>query len=80
MVVRTRGERAFSGCSPGADDGAAPAAADWTCYGVYYDTPCAADFDLGCERSNYHGCVHAPELQFGRLTALAHLASRFAST
>ncbi len=62
LLARTRGAAAFSGCAPPAGGaGARVSPSDWTCYGVYYDTPCAAAFDLGCERSNYHGAFRSLE-------------------
>jgi alpha-glucosidase len=37
----------------------------WT--GVYYDTLCAATFDLGCEHDNYHGLFRTVEIDDGDL-------------
>jgi len=59
--VRSRGARSFSGCSPpSGEDG--DNRADWTCYGLYYDTAAPATFDLGCERSNYHGAYRSADV------------------
>ena len=59
--MRSRGARSFSGCSPpSGEDG--DNRADWTCYGLYYDTAAPATFDLGCERSNYHGAYRSADV------------------
>ncbi|MGZ2906237.1 hypothetical protein AAEQ97_26420, partial [Pseudomonas aeruginosa] len=38
-----------------------------TCIGLFYDTLADCTFDLGCERSNYHGLYRYFEAEHGDL-------------
>lgn len=48
------------------------------CYGVYYDNPAAASFDLGAEHDNYHGLYRGYEAEDGDLDYYVLLGPRLA--
>lgn len=57
---------------------------DGTCFGLFYDTLSDCVFDMGCERSNYHGVYRYFEAEHGDLDlyviagpALAEVTARF---